>query len=165
MRVPLENFPAQPHGIPSHDTARGLSPCTWSVPGRDGRAWSWTSAKWPVHPASSRSTPICRGCCRRRSHKAVVVTFNPEQAVDFANYDQDHHQTVNKDHRRIQPRRCRAVGNTGHWTCLPRGREPSPRRRCGAQHADPATKGPPLAVQGDHSQGVLRGQTHSDQPE
>ena len=79
------------------------------------------------------------------------LTFNPEQAVDFASCDQDHHQTVNKDHRRIQPRRCQAIGNAGHWTCLPRlprGREPSPRRRCGAEHADPATNGPLPAVQG-----------------
>lgn len=30
MRVQLENFLAQTQGIPSHNPARGLPPCTWA---------------------------------------------------------------------------------------------------------------------------------------
>ena len=43
-------------------------------------------------------------------HEAVVETFAGEQAEGFGGCDHDFHKTVNKNHGRIETRRCRALG-------------------------------------------------------
>ncbi len=43
-------------------------------------------------------------------HEAVVETFTVEQAEGFEGCDHDCHQTVNKNHGRIETRRCWVLG-------------------------------------------------------
>jgi predicted transposase YbfD/YdcC len=43
-------------------------------------------------------------------HEAVVETFAVEQAEGFEGCDHDFHQTVNKNHGRIETRRCWVIG-------------------------------------------------------
>ncbi len=43
-------------------------------------------------------------------HAAVVETFAPEQAEAFEGCDHDFHKTVNKNHGRIETRRCWVIG-------------------------------------------------------
>ena len=43
-------------------------------------------------------------------HAAVVETFTIEQAEGFEDCDHDFHQTVNKNHGRIETRRCWVIG-------------------------------------------------------
>ena len=43
-------------------------------------------------------------------HEAVVETFAVEQAEGFAGCDHDFHKTVNKNHGRIETRRCWVIG-------------------------------------------------------
>ena len=45
-------------------------------------------------------------------HEAVVETFAVEQAEGFEGCDHDFHQTVNKNHGRIETRRCWALGTS-----------------------------------------------------
>ena len=45
-------------------------------------------------------------------HEAVVETFTVEQAEGFEGCDHDFHQTVNKNHGRIETRRCWVIGTS-----------------------------------------------------
>jgi predicted transposase YbfD/YdcC len=47
-------------------------------------------------------------------HEAVVETFAVEQAEGFEGCDHDFHQTVNKNHGRIETRRCWVLGTPAY---------------------------------------------------
>ena len=47
-------------------------------------------------------------------HEAVVETFAVEQAEAFEDCDHDFHQTVNKNHGRIETRRCWVIGTPAY---------------------------------------------------
>lgn len=74
-------------------------------------------ATWP-------SSAVPTMCCRSRAiqsqlHEAVAETFAVELAEGFEGCDHDCHKTVNKNHDRIETRRCWAQGTPeppGMWT-------------------------------------------------